>query len=222
MRATVSGTRAIGGVLALALGLATSGCGAEGVAEARPSGSVPAKASPPSPVGSWVFDPDGYVEENWGHLMKAVEPAVTAIRRQNARIAALPADQRKEAERLLAERLAAMSEKDRAIHDAALGGPERMKEWARAALRSQLGAARLDMEFAADGSCSFALDVPAHATDAEGRWTQKGTDVTVSMTTVDGKPAKPRDREPKTLTLREDRLRIAFAPGQPTLVAKRR
>jgi hypothetical protein len=211
-------SRAIVGVLALALGLATSGCGSEGAAEARPSGSAPAKASPPSPVGSWVFDVDGYVEENWELLAKAVAPAVTAIRREQERIQALPPDERADAERLLRERL---TEKDREIHSAALGGPERVKEFARGALRKQLGSARLDIEFAADGTCSLALDVMVRSSSARGTWTQEGADVTVRMTTVDGKPAPARDREPKTLTLRGDRLHIPFGPGAPVLVAKR-
>jgi hypothetical protein len=96
--------RTIGGVLALALSLATGGCGSEGAAQARPSGSVSAKTSVPSPVGSWVFDADGYAEENWDLIHRGVAPAVTAMRQQQARIAALPPESRAEAERLLRER----------------------------------------------------------------------------------------------------------------------
>jgi hypothetical protein len=198
---------------ALVLGLALAAC----VLTTGCSQEVSAGA-PQSPVGSWVFDGDGFVDTNWEWILEKAKPAIDRIKEGNARLEAMPEGQRAEAEARVRERL---SERDVAIYEATLAGPAAVKEWAKEQLRLQVSEMTLTLEFRADGTCTVSYAAGAQEHQATGTWTQRGHDVTLTMTVVDGRDATAKDREPKTITMRSGRLHMAFGAGAPALVARR-
>jgi hypothetical protein len=105
---------------------------------------------------------------------------------------------------------------------AALGPPEAFKAWARTKVAEKMSAAKVDLEFFAGGGCKVVQSLPGkEPEEATGTFVQQGERVTVTMTTVNGKPAKGKDAQPVTMMLRNGRLTFSPAPGAPRIVARR-
>jgi hypothetical protein len=196
------------GVL-MAICVGTTGCGQEVSAGGGAASS---------PVGTWAFDADGFVDENWEGLLKKAEPGIAKIREGRARMDAMSAGERETAEASLRGRL---SERDLAIYEATLEGPAAIKEWAKTQLREQVGNTLFALVFTADGACSVSFTAGGQSREAQGTWTRDGANLTLRMTVVEGRPATARDSEPKTVTMRNGRIYMEFGKGAPTLVARR-
>jgi hypothetical protein len=185
------------------------------------AGPLAAKRSKSSgtAVGSWTFDVDGFVDANYPKLMQMAAPGIAKMKEGQKRIDALPPAQREAAEEEVRARL---SETELEMRDAVMKGPEAVKEWSKKAMREKLDGQTFELEFGADGSCSVDVSMGGRSTSAQGTWTQKGSDVTVTMTQVDGRAATAKDREPKTMRLVGDRIRMEIVPGAPVMIARRK
>jgi hypothetical protein len=210
---------------AFALGLVTLAALASAGCEDEP---LPGQASKrvPTPVaevrGKWQMDVSAFVSENLTVLEQTARRGVESLRKERERIATLRIAERIQAERALQAKIDALPSDRRAAVEAALGSQEDFREWLRTTVATRMASSSLALEFHAGGRCTFVLALAGKETlDAEGTWSQQGNRITVKLTTTNGKPAKGKDLQPVTMTVRGDRLQFVAGAGGPKIVARR-
>jgi hypothetical protein len=206
------------GLVAL-VALALAGCDEE-----PPPGQSSKRV--PVPVaevrGRWGMDVSAFVNENLAVLAQGAKRAVEPLRKERERIATLRVAERIQAERDFQARLDALPSDQRAGVQAALGSEDDFKEWLQTTIATRMASSSLALEFHAGGRCTIVLALPGKdRQDAEGTWSQQGNRVTVKLTTTNGKPAKGKDLQPVTMTVRGDRLQFVAGAGGPKIIARR-
>lgn len=173
-------------------------------------------------LGRWEMDSDGFVQENWKLLSDGPRKVAETHRLERARMATMEPADRATAEQKLEDRMNKLSAEQRELIEAALGTQEQLKALMRKLVGQRMVPSCVTLDFQAGGSCKFLLAIPGQERqDADGTWSQQGDRVTVRLTTANGKPAKGKDLQASTMTIRSDRLLFVPKPGGPTIVARR-
>jgi hypothetical protein len=201
---------------------ATTGCDDETEPVLPRASKAKVTAPQESLAGTWEPDGEGFLEENGSLLLAQIQPTIDGIRLARARVAALPAEEQAARQAEIDVKLARLPAPQREMVEAAIVGPEAVREKLRGLMAAQLRPDMIRFVFSESGTCTLESTLPGGTRQrAEGTWSGTGPAFTVQLVSVNGKPAKGRDLKPATLTLRKGLLRYQPHPDSPTLVAKR-